>query len=81
MRFVIASDFVDQLADPKNLASKLAIYLLGSYSNDRFEDVMGMLQRFSVDNDGDDDETAMLNFIAKVKQRSYAAISMLNKTI
>lgn len=75
------SDFVDQLADPKNLASKLAIYLLGSYSNDRFEDVMGMLQRFSVDNDGDDDETAMLNFIAKVKQRSYAAISMLNKTI
>lgn len=76
-----ASDFIDQLADPKNLASKLAIYLLGSYSNDRFEDVMGMLQRFSVDNDGDDDETAMLNLISKVKQRSYAAISMLNKTI
>ena len=75
------NDFLDALSDPTKLNSKLAIYLLGSYSNDKFEDVMGMLRSFTVDGDGNDDETMMLNFISRAKQRSFKQIQIINKTL
>jgi uncharacterized protein (DUF1778 family) len=75
------NDFLDALSDPTKLNSKLAIYLLGSYSNDKFEDVMGMLRSFTVDGDGNDDESMMLNFISRAKQRSFKQIQIINKTI
>ena len=74
------ADFIKHLMDPDSVNHKLAVYLLSSFSNDKFEDIAGWLRTFTVDGDGNDDESEMLNFIARAKQRSYAAISIINKT-
>lgn len=74
-------DLVAELIDPTNEDNKMGIMLIGSYSNDSFEDTMGMVRSFAVDDDGDDDESAMLNYIASNKQRSNEAIRILNNTL
>lgn len=70
-------DLYDKLSSGEYARQLSHLKVLGSTSHDRFEDTLSMLAEWRVDDDGKDDESAMLDLIFSHRQPSTRELNII----